>query len=103
MMWSAGAGRQPREGGGRAGGERVGVVRVERRVLRGPDVRGGTGEALRIPAGEDDLGAFGAGAASRLEPDTGAAAEDDDALAEQGRLAHGGRAVGDGGHGCSVR
>jgi hypothetical protein len=67
------------------GGEPVGVVRVERRVLRGPDVRGGAGEALRIPAGEDDLGALGAGAASRLEPDAGAAAEDDDGLAEQGR------------------
>ena len=81
MTWSTGAGREPEEGV-----ELVGVVRVERRVLRGPDVGGGAAEALGVPAGEDDLGAFGAGAPGRLEPDAGAAAEDDDGLPEQGRL-----------------
>ena len=49
-------------------------------------------EALGIAAGEDDLGALGACAPGGLEPDAGAAADDDDGLAEQFRLAElGGR------------
>ena len=71
---------------------------VERRVLQRADVGGGASEALRVPAGQDDLGAFGAGGPGCLEPDAGAAADEDDGLPEQGRLPQAGRAVGEGGH-----
>jgi hypothetical protein len=81
--------------------EAVGIQGVERRVPLRADVRGGAPEALRIPAREDDLRALGAGGPGRLEPDAGAAADEDDGLVEQGRLAHGGRAVGKGGHDVS--
>ena len=49
-------------------------------------------QPLGIAAGEDDVGALGAGAAGRLEPDAGAAADHDDGLPAQLRLA---------GHSCS--
>ncbi len=44
-------------------------------------------QALGIAAGEDHLGPLGAGSPGRLEPDAGAAADHDDGLAEQLRLA----------------
>ncbi len=44
-------------------------------------------EALGIAAGQDDVGALGAGAPGGLEPDAGAAADHDDGLPEQLRLA----------------
>ena len=40
-------------------------------------------EPLGIAAGEDDVGALAAGASGGLEPDAGAAADQDDGLAEQ--------------------
>jgi hypothetical protein len=54
-------------------------VDVERRLL----------EPLGIPAGEDNVGALTAGASGGLEPDSGAAADEDDGLAQQFRLAGG--------------
>ena len=44
-------------------------------------------EALGIAAREDDVGALAAGAAGGLQADAGAAADQDDGLAEQFRLA----------------
>ena len=44
-------------------------------------------EALGIAAGEDDVGALAAGEAGGLQADSGAAADQDDGLAEQLRLA----------------
>jgi hypothetical protein len=58
-------------------------------------------EPLAIPAGKDDLGALTAGAAGSFEPDSGAAADEDDGLAEQFRLAGIGTSGGFGGHGFS--
>ena len=46
-------------------------------------------EPLGIAGGEDDVGALAAGAAGGLEADAGAAADQDDGLAEQLRLALG--------------
>ena len=83
-----------RRQGAEEGAEAVGVVRVERLLPLRPDVGGRAAEPLLVPAGQDDLGALGAGGPGRREPDAGAAADDDDGLVAQGRLAHGGRAVG---------
>ena len=47
------------------------------------------------------LGALGAGSPGRFEPDAGAAADDDDGLAEQLRFALGGYSSGCGGHDSS--
>ena len=80
--WSIGAGRLVEEplqrcrvGGVEGGG--APRADVARRLL----------EALGIAAGEDDVGALGAGAPGGLEPDAGAAADQDDGLPEQFRLA----------------
>jgi len=76
---------------GRVGGvEGGGAARVDvaRRLL----------EPLGITAGEDDLGALAAGTASGLEADAGAAADQDDGLAEQLRLARCPSGSGLGGH-----
>ena len=65
---------------GRVGGvegRRAAARRRRRRLL----------EPVRIAAGEDDLGALGPGAAGGLEPDSGAAADQDDGLAGQFRFA----------------
>ena len=60
-------------------------------------------EPLGISADEDDLGALGARAPGGLEADAGAAADQDDGLAEQLRLARGARRGRFGGHGVSSR
>jgi hypothetical protein len=62
------------------------------------DIAGCSLEPLGIAAGEDDVGALTAGAAGGLEPDSGAAADEDDGLAEQLPLAPGANGVGGGGH-----
>ena len=80
--WSIGAGRlveEPLQRGRVVGVEGGGAPRV--------DVARGLLEALGIAAGEDDVGALGAGAPGGLEPDAGAAADQDDGLAEQFRFA----------------
>ena len=48
-------------------------------------------QALGVAGGEDDVGPFGACPAGCFEADAGAAADQDDGLAEQLRLARGGR------------
>src|SRR5262249_58882 len=80
--------------GGRIGGvEGRGALRVElERCLL---------EAFWIAPGEDDTGALGAGAPGGFQPDAGAAADDDDGLAEQFRFPPGGYSSGCGGHGSS--
>ena len=50
------------------------------------DLLPGALEALAIAAGEDHLGAFGAGPSSGLEPDAGAPTDHDDGLPGQLRL-----------------
>lgn len=51
----------------------------------GANVEGSPLEAVRIPAGEDDIGALGASSTGTLETDSAAAADDDDRLPEQFR------------------
>jgi hypothetical protein len=58
-------------------------------------------QALGIAAGEDDVGALGAGSPGCLEPDSGAAAGHDDCLAEQLGLALDGNDSRCGGHDSS--
>lgn len=55
-------------------------------------------EAVGVAAGQDNAGALGAGPASRLKPDAGAAADHDNGLPGQFRLALGGSDGGCGGH-----
>ena len=71
------------EGGRIRGVEGRGALRVE--------LARGMLEALGIPAGEDQLGPFGACPAGRFEPDAGAAADHDDGLPEEFRFAPDGR------------
>src|SRR5262245_22711959 len=52
-------------------------VQLERRLL----------EAFAVAPGEDNAGALGAGSPGGFQPDAGAAADDDDGLAEQFRFA----------------
>src|SRR5262249_9747317 len=70
-----------------------GALRVElkRRLL----------EAFGIAPGEDDASTLGAGSPGGFQPDAGTAADDDDDLAEQFRLALGGYSSGGGGHDSS--
>ena len=66
--------------------QRSRVVGVEGRGAPRVDVARRALEALGIAAGEDDVGALAAGASGGLQPDAGAAADDDDGLAEQLRF-----------------
>ena len=50
-------------------------------------------EPVRVTAGEDDVGALGAGQPRGLQPDARAAADHDDCLPGQLRLAHCGSSV----------
>ena len=52
-------------------------------LLTRPDLVRRRAEAVGVAGGEDDVGALGPGAAGRLEPDAGAAADHDDGLAGQ--------------------
>jgi hypothetical protein len=60
--------------------EAVQIGGVERRGARRADLAGRLLQPLLIAAGDDDVGTFGAGQAGGLEPDPGAAADDDDGL-----------------------
>jgi hypothetical protein len=65
------------------------IVGVEGRgALRG-DLARCLFEAFGIAPGEDEAGALGAGSPGGFQPDAGAAADDDDGLAEQFRFALG--------------
>src|SRR5262249_5784128 len=57
-------------------------------------------EAFGVAPGEDNAGALGAGSPGGFQPDAGAAADDDDGLAEQFRFALG-DSSGGGGHDSS--
>jgi hypothetical protein len=60
-----------RRQGPEEGVETVGVGGVERGVAPRANVDRGSPEAVGVAAGEDDVGAFGAGEPGRLEADTG--------------------------------
>ncbi len=70
--------------------ERGGIGGVEGRGAPGAELARGALEAVGVTTGEDDVGALGACAPGRFEADAGAAADDDDGLAEQLGLALGG-------------
>src|SRR5262249_19483640 len=78
------------------------IVAVEGRGGRPVEMEGCLLEALRIAPGKDDAGALGAGSPGGLQPDAAAAADDNDGLAEQFRIALGGYSSGCGGHDSSV-
>jgi hypothetical protein len=67
--------------------EAGGIGSVEGGGAPSVDLGGGTFEMVGITADEDDVGALAAGASSGFQPDTGAAADNDDGLAEQLPLA----------------
>jgi hypothetical protein len=71
--------------------QRCRVVGVEGGGAPRIDVERCSIEPLGVPAGEDHVGALGAGAAGGFEPDAGAAADHDDRLPEELRLGLGGR------------
>jgi hypothetical protein len=77
------------------------IVGVEGRAVLRVELERCLLEAFGIAAGEDDAGALGAGSPGGFQPDAGAAANDDDGLAEQFRLATGGYSSGSGGHDSS--
>ena len=60
--------------------ERPRSVASKAAVLCAPTLGRGALQALAVAAGEDDVGALGAGAPGGLEPDAGAAADHDDGL-----------------------
>ena len=63
--------------------EPVEVGGVEGRRAPRAELGRGALEALGVAAGEDDVGALGAGAPGGLEADAGAAADHDDGLSER--------------------
>ena len=63
------------------------VVRVEGGGAAGRRRRARPVEPIGIAAGEHDVGAFGAGPAGGFQPDSGAAADEDDGLSRAGRFA----------------
>jgi hypothetical protein len=65
------------------------VVGVERGGPARPDVARRLGEPIGVAPSEDDVGTLAAGLVGGLEANPGAAAEHDDGLAEQRRLARG--------------
>jgi hypothetical protein len=60
-------------------------------------------EALRVAAGEDDVGSFGACASGCLKSDSGAAADHDDGLPKELGFAKGRIRCSCGGHGVLLR
>src|SRR5215475_6258328 len=63
------------------------VIGVERRDAFGTDVHRSVLEPVGIAAGEDDMGAFGVSASSRLETNARAATDQDDSLSGEFRFA----------------
>ena len=59
------------------------VGRVERRGAGRADLAGRLLEPVRMPGGQDDVGPLGPCAPGRLQPDAGAAADQDDGLPGQ--------------------
>ena len=77
------------------------IVGVEGRGALRAELARGSLEAFGIAPGEDDAGALGAGSPGGFQPDAGAAADDDDGLADQFPFALGGYSSGSGGHDSS--
>ena len=67
--------------------DRIRIAGVERRGARRSQLACRALEPFGVAAGQDDLGPLGSCAPGRLEPDAGAAADHDDRLPEQLRLA----------------
>jgi hypothetical protein len=63
------------------------TVAIEGRGVQRADLSGGCFEPVRASSGQNDVGALDAGLAGSLEPDAGTAADDDDGLAGERRLA----------------
>ena len=63
------------------------IIHIEGGGAPGVDVQCGPLQAIGIPTGEDDVGALGAGHPGGFQPDSGASADEDDGLSEQGRFA----------------
>src|SRR5215472_3506555 len=59
----------------------------------GPELEAGAVQAVRVAGSEDDVRSLGAGEPGCLEPDTGAAPDDEDGLPEQVPAAVHGRRV----------
>ena len=78
--------------------QRAGIGGVERFRAERTEPAAWLLEALRITAGEDHLGALRPSAPGRLQPDSRAAADHDDGLPEQFRLAAGGTSGRGGAH-----
>ena len=57
------------------------------RVDAGPELEADAVQAIRVARGEDHVGSLGAGTPGRLEPDARAAADHDDGLPRELRLA----------------
>jgi len=74
---------------------------VEGRSLPRADLGGSVPQALGVAAGQDDIGALGAGPAGGFEPDAAAAADHHDGLPGQFRLALAGGEDWCGGHDSS--
>jgi hypothetical protein len=84
------------------GGECSQIVRIERRGAQRTELGCRLLQPVGIAAGQDHVGTLGACAPCGLQPDAGAAADHDDGLPEQLRLARGGSPSRCSGHCLSV-
>jgi hypothetical protein len=82
MTWSIASGRPPKNRSSAAG-----FVASKAALFSASSSAAGPLEAVGVAGGQNDLGAFGAGPAGRLEPDACAAADHDDGLPGQFRPA----------------
>jgi hypothetical protein len=92
ITWSSVAGRPAKNRPSAAG-----LVASKAAVLRAPSSAAAL-QAVGVAAGQDDLGALGAGLAGGLQPDAGAAADHDEGLPGQFWFALAGRWGGCAGH-----
>src|SRR5262245_33489842 len=74
------------------------IIGVEGGSAQRADLARGALEALAIPGGEDQLGPLSTRSSGGFEPDAGAAADHDDGLSEEFRLARDGRGSSCGAH-----
>src|SRR5262245_66090404 len=81
--------------------QRSRIISVEGGGAQRADLARGALEALAIPGGEDQLGSLSTRSSGGFEPDAGAAADHDDGLSEEFRLARDGRGDGCGAHDSS--
>jgi hypothetical protein len=81
--------------------EGSGIRGIEGRAAQNAELACGALEALRIPAGEDQLGSLSARSSGRFEPDAGATTDHDDGLPEEFRFALAGKGGSCGAHDSS--